>query len=125
MSMAQIYLYLNSALYLALGAWGTIAPQRTAVRLGYLTMSDRGRAEYLTTYGGLQIGLAILFLLLARSGNPALGLRIAIGIYAPILLYRVVTGLMNLPAFGSTLGAAGLEALLLIAAIWLVQTSSV
>lgn len=106
--MAQIYLYLNSALYLTLALWGTAAPQRTAMRLGYLTMSDRGRTEYLTTYGGLQVGLAILFFLLARSGDPALGLRIAIGIYAPILLYRIATGLMNLPAFGSTLGAVGL-----------------
>ena len=119
--MAQVYLYLSSVLYLALAAWGTAAPQRTALRLGYLTMSDRGRAEYLTTYGGLQVGLAILFLLLARSGEPTLGLRVAIGIYAPILLYRIATGLTNLPAFGSALGAAGLEALLLIVAIWLLS----
>ena len=117
--MARIYLYLNSALYLALAVWGTTAPQRTAARLGYLSMSDRGRAEYLTTYGGLQVGLGILFLLLARSGDPTLGLRIAIGIYAPILLYRIATGLLNLPAFGSALGAVMLEALLLIVAIWL------
>ena len=120
--MAQIYLYLNSALYLALATWGTAAPQRTAMRLGYLTLSDRGRAEYLTTYGGLQVGLAILFFLLARSGDPTLSLRIAIGIYAPILLYRIVTGFSNLPAFGSTLGAVGLEALLLIVAIWLLYS---
>ena len=122
--MAQIYLYLNSALYLALAVWGTAAPQSTAMRLGYLTMSDRGRAEYLTTYGGLQVGLAILFFLLARSGDPRLGLRIAIGIYAPILLYRIMTGLLNLPSFGSTLGAVGLEALLLIVAIWLFYSTS-
>ena len=122
--MAQVYLYLNSALYLTLAVWGTIAPQRTAMRLGYLTMSDRGRAEYLTTYGGLQVGLTILFFLLTRSGDPTLGLRIAIGIYAPILLYRIVTGLINLPAFGSTLGAVGLEALLLIVAIWLLYSRS-
>lgn len=122
MSMAQIYLYLNSALYLALGIWGTLAPQRTAARLGYLAMSDRGRAEYLTTYGGLQVGLAILFFLLARSGDPTLGPRIAIGIYAPILPYRIVAGSMNLPALGSTLGAVGVEALLLIGAIWLLYS---
>lgn len=122
--MAQIYLYLNSALYLALAAWGTAAPQRTATRLGYLTMSDRGRTEYLTTYGGLQIGLAILFFILARSGDPALGLRIAIGIYAPILLYRVGTGLMNLPAIESTLSAIGLEAVLLIIAMGLLHSTS-
>lgn len=85
-------------------------------------MSNRGRAEYLTTYGGLQVGLATLFFLLARSGDPMLGLRIAIGIYFPILLYRITTGLMNLPAFASTLGATGLEALLLIVAIWLLYS---
>lgn len=121
--MAQIYLYLNAGLYLALAVWGTAAPQRTATRLGYLAMSDRGRAEYLTTYGGLQVGLAILFLLLARSGDVTLGLRIAIGLYAPLVLYRLATGLMNLPAFGSTLGAVAIEGLLLVAAVWLLHSA--
>ena len=124
MSIAQAYLYLNSALFLSLAVWGTAIPQGTATRLGYLTLSDRGRAEYLTTYGGLQIGLAIMFILLARSGDPALGLRIAIGIYAPIVFYRIMTNFTTGAAIGSTLGAISLEALLLLAAIWLLYSKT-
>ncbi len=123
--MAQLLLYLNAALYFALAVWSTIAPHSTATRLGYLNLSDRSRAEYLRTYGGLQVGLAVLFLLIARGNDMALGLRVTIGLYAPIVLYRIVTGLMNLPVFGPTLGAVGLEALLLLVAVWLFYSAPV
>lgn len=123
--MTQFYLYFNSVLYLLLAVWNTANLQSAATRLGYLTMSDRGRSEYLVVYGGLQIGLTILFYLLARNTSDlSLGLRISVGIYAPIVLYRIVTGLMNWTLSCSTLGAIGLESLLLIAAIWLLYSSS-
>ena len=123
--MAQTYLYLNSILYLLLTMRSTIASQSTSTRLGYLTMSKRGRSEYLVIYGGLQIGLAIMFFLLAR--NPLyfrLGLLISIGFYAPIVIYRVVTSLMNRLVSGSTLGTIALEALLLLAAWWLYDSNA-
>ena len=120
--MAQVYLYSNSALYALLAVWSTTASRSAATRLGYLALSDRGRAEFLVVYGGLQIGLAVLFFLLARNtSDVALGLRISLGLYAPIVLYRAVTGWMNRPLSGSALGTIGLEALLLAAAAWLLH----
>ena len=122
--MTQNYFYFNSLLYLLLGSWCTIAPQRMAARMGYLTMSKRGRSEYLVIYGGLQIGLAITFFLLAR--NPTyfhLGLLISIGLYAPIVILRFFTGLMNRLSSGWTLGTVALETLLLIVACCLYRSN--
>ncbi|MDF7815772.1 DUF4345 family protein [Hymenobacter sp. YC55] len=118
--MAQIYLYLNSLLFFGIAVRSTMAPRSTATGLGFLTLSDRGRAEYLVVYGGLQLGLAILFFLLAR--NPAyfrLGLLVSAGFYAPILVYRLSASFRHGPAPTAVLGTIALEAGLLAAAIWL------
>lgn len=118
--MTQAYLYLNSMLYLFVAVRTTLAPQNTATRLGYLTLSDQGRAEYLVVYGGLQIALALIFFLLARdAAYYRLGLLISISFYAPILMYRVVIGLRQWPASKAFLGPVTLETVLLAAAVWL------
>ena len=124
--MTQIYLYFNSLLYLLMGLWSTFSSQSTAIRIGYLTMSKRGRSEYLVIYGGLQIGLAITFFLLGRDPvYSRLGLLISIGFYAPIVIFRVVTGLMNRPVSGSARGTIAFETLLLIVALWLYHRNAI
>ena len=82
--MTQAYLYLNSLLYLLVALRTTLAPESTATRLGYLTLSDQGRAEYLVVYGGLQVALALLFFLLARdAAYYRLGLLISMSFTRP------------------------------------------
>ena len=118
--MAMGYLYLNAFLYLVFAIWCTAATSSTAFDLGYLSLSDGGRSEYLVIYGGLQLGLAIVFYLLARSlATARLGVMIALAIYAPIVIYRAVTVFGNWPVAGVTLGTACLELAMLIAAAWL------
>jgi hypothetical protein len=115
--VAQAYLYLNSLLYAAIAVWNTVAPQRAASRLGYDLPSESARSEFLTVYGGMQIGLAFLFLILARDpANSRLGLLVSMGFYFPVLSYRVMTGFHHSPAFGLLRGAVVIEALLLLAA---------
>ncbi len=116
----QIYLYLNAALYLVFAAWCTVAASSTATNLGYVGLSNSGRSEYLVIYGGLQLGLAVMFWLLGRSAVYwRLGILIGIALYAPIVLYRVVTVARHWPVGGLTLATGGLETALLIAAVWL------
>lgn len=118
--MIQGYLYLNSILYLLLAFWSTVASQSMSTRLGYITMSNRGHSEYLVIYGGLQVGLAILFFLLAQNRDfHRLGLLISIGFYAPIVIYRLVIILVKWPDSGFTTSTIVLEAFFLLAALWL------
>jgi hypothetical protein len=119
------YLYLNAALYLLFAVWCTIAPSSTAKNLGYVSLTSAGRSEYLVIYGGLQIGLAVLFFLLAR--NPAtlrLGLIISIGLYGPIVLYRITTVARFWPVAAMTVATGILELTLLIAAVAILYAKS-
>ena len=87
--MQAIYLYINAALYLLFAVWCTVASDSTSTNLGYRVLSAGGRSEYLVIYGGLQLGLAVMFWLLARDSQyQRLGILISAAIYVPIVLYR-------------------------------------
>jgi hypothetical protein len=123
--MASAYLYVNAALYVLFAAWCTLAPSSTAKNIGYTSLTSGGHSEYLVIYGGLQLGLAVVFFILAR--NPAtlrLGLLISIGLYAPIVIYRLVTVVRFWPVAALTTGTGILEFSLLVAAVAIYWRSS-
>ena len=111
-------MYLNAVLYLGFALWCTVASKTTSASLGYVGLSAGGRSEYLAIYGGLQLGLAAMFYLCAR--DPAflkLGMTIAIGLYAPIVVYRAITVARFWPVTPLTVMTGVLEAVLLISAL--------
>jgi hypothetical protein len=116
--MAMGYLYLNAFLYLLFAMWCTAAPLSTALNLGYLSLSAGGHSEYLVIYGGLQVGLAILFYLMARHADHVrLGILVSLGLYGPVVIYRAITVAAHSPVSFIT-GATGfLEFLLLAGAV--------
>jgi len=117
--MATAYLYLNALLYLLLAIWCTFAPARTAAAVGYASLSRSGQTEYLTIYGGLQLGLAFLFAWFAWTQQMRTGLVLAMALYIPIVLYRSVALLRWWPVEPATLVLAATEWLMLAAALWL------
>jgi len=115
--MTSVFLYFNALLYAVFAAWCTLAPRRTAEAMGYTSVSSSGQSEYLVVYGGLQLGLAMFFLICARSGELRLGLLLALALYVPIVAYRLVTLARFWPVGGTTLVVAALEVTLLLASI--------
>lgn len=109
------FLYLNALLFAAFAAWCTLAPQRTAAAIGLQGLTAAGQSEYLTIYGGLQLGLGLFFFYLARTGEQRLGLLFALALYVPIVAFRLVTLVRLWPVGGTTLAVAGLEVALLLA----------
>jgi hypothetical protein len=100
--MASAYLYLNAVLYLVFAIWCSVAPASTAQNLGYKSLSSGGHSEYL----------------LARNPSTLrLGLLIAVTLYAPIVLYRVITVVRFWPVSVMTVGTGILELSLLVAAL--------
>lgn len=90
--MPTFYLLFNAVLYLALGIWCSIDPEGTASSIGYALTNDSARSEYVTVYGGLEVGLAVFFALCAflpehRRG----GLLFAVVTYASIAAWRATT----------------------------------
>jgi hypothetical protein len=118
--MSAIYLYTNAVLYLLFALWCTFGMSRTAPAMGFTALTLGGRSEYLTIYGGLQVGLAIAFWLLARNASwHAAGILFAIALYAPIVLFRLISMAKYWPVEAVTVGTAVLEVVLLVVAVWL------
>jgi hypothetical protein len=118
----KIYFLINAVLYLGLALWCTVKHASTASGSGYVGLNNSGHSEYLTIYGGLQLGLAAIFGFLAFNPDYyRAGLAASLMLYAPIAVYRGVTLLVYKPVGVVTLGTAVLEGVLLVAAIilWL------
>lgn len=117
--MATVYLYLNALVYLLLAVWCVVAPARTAAAVGYTSLSRSGQVEHLTIYGGLQLGLAILFAWFAWSQQMRTGLVLALALYVPIVLFRSIGLVRWWPVETTTLVLAAIEWLMLAVALWL------
>lgn len=117
--MTSIYLYLNAAIYLVFSIWCSVASSSTAHSQGFVQLTASGAAEYLTVYGGLQLGLAIVFGWTAWSGELRFGLIVALALYVPIVLWRIAGVSMNWPVSNATFYIAGLELAMLVAAVLL------
>ena len=122
----SIYLYVNAVLYAAFAVLCTVKPWVTATNVGYTSLSAGGRSEYLVVYGGLQLGLAAIFAVLARGdlATQRLGVLLSVCLYVPIVAYRIVTVGRFWPVGGMTLGVGTLEVLLLVAALALYLRSA-
>jgi len=115
--MVSAYLYFNAALYGAFALWCTLRPGETSRAIGYQGLTAGGESEYRVIYGGLQVGLALFFLLLARRPDlGALGLTFALALYVPIVAYRLATILVFWPVPGTTVAVGLMELVLLLVA---------
>jgi hypothetical protein len=116
--MIPAYLYLNALLYAAFAAWCTFSATATARAVGYLQLNAGGESEYRVVYGGLQLGLAAVFALLARRSELwENGLIFSLAIYLPLVAYRLATIGAFWPVPRVTLAVAAMETLLLAGAI--------
>jgi hypothetical protein len=119
--MLAAYLLLNAVLYAIFALATTFVPARIAASLGF-TLDTQGRIEFLTVYGGLELGLAAFYAWAVYAGAPAqrVALMFSLFVYAGLVLYRGA-GFVLYGAPGTTVMAvAGLELFLLLAAIALV-----
>ncbi|GAA4857300.1 DUF4345 family protein [Luteimonas vadosa] len=116
--MTALYLWINALMYAVFGVWCALRLEPTAQNLGYTMLSNSGRSEYLTVYGGLQWGLALVFAWLAfKPELHRTGVLVAIALYAPIVLHRTISLVRFGPVESLTKVIAGLEVLMLLAAI--------
>ncbi len=118
--MLRFYFYLNAALYALLAIWCTVSHLKTSKASGYVELNNSGHSEYLVIYGGLQLGLAFFYTYLGLypAALGRVGAIFSILLYAPIVLYRIVTVLRYSPVSGITWGTGALELALLIGAIF-------
>lgn len=118
--MIAIYLWFNALMYLALGVWCSVLPDKTARSLGFAFTTPGARSEYITVYGGMEFGLGVFFLVCAASASwREAGLLLGLCMYAGLLLWRLytfvaVSGITGFPRIALALeGALFFAALLL------------
>ena len=104
--------------YVLLGIWCTLRPRVTSEAVGFQLSGDGGMSEFVTVYGGLEVGLGLAMIVPALS--PALrpgGLVFALVLSAALPCFRIPT-LLALSVPRTTWVLAGVE--IVIAAALLV-----
>ena len=89
MMFAKVYLILVAVLYLALAIWCTVAPKTTSGKVGFELVSGTGKSEFMTVYGGLELGLALVLLAAVfRPETVGWGVSACVLIHASLVLFR-------------------------------------
>ena len=90
--MTAAFLALNALVYLGLGLWCTLDPDGTSRAIGFAFAKSSARSEYVTVYGGLEVGLGLFFAVAAwYEPLRAAGLLFALLTYGCLALFRIGT----------------------------------
>ncbi len=119
--MSKVFLSVVGVSYLLLAGWCMWQPARTADSLGYDLRPGSGQSEYFTVYGGLQLGLGLVFLLpLLRPESLTFSLTACVIVHGSLIAVRAISLVVYSGVSGLTWGFAGLELVLFLLslALW-------
>ncbi|MES2885933.1 MAG: DUF4345 domain-containing protein [Pseudomonadota bacterium] len=120
MTLPSFYFAFNAALFLAAGIYCLLARATVPLRLGFADLDESGYSEFITVYGGMQIGIAAFFGYLAtQPGVQSVGLVFSVLFYGGIATLRVVSLLRFRHLHTLTYKLAAGEVLLLLSALGL------
>lgn len=116
--MEKAYLLVNAIAYAALAIICTVRHRASARGTGYADLTAGGHSEFLTVYGGLQLGLAIGYFFAAWNPEyTRAALIFSVCLYAPIVLYRIISVITFRVRAPITLGTGALELVLFLAGL--------
>lgn len=117
---SRIFLAIVGAIYVLLAGWCAISPKSTAAAVGFELRPGSGDSEYLTVYGGMQLGLGLFFLWpLIRPESAATVLAGCLFIHAAIVVFRSISLLRYSGLGGTTFVLIGTEWVILLATLWI------
>lgn len=91
MTIAKVFLGLVGLLYAGLGIWCSVSPAMTSDKVGFELKSGSGQSEFLAVYGGLEMGIALVFLLpLVRSKYLVSSLQACVLIHVCLVAFRTI-----------------------------------
>jgi hypothetical protein len=89
---SRIFLTILGVVYLSLAAWCSLMPERTSRLVGFELIPGSGQSEFLVIYGGLELALALIFLLpLIQPRQLEFSLLSCLIIHACLVLFRTVS----------------------------------
>lgn len=80
------------AMYVALGIWCTVDPAGTSSKVGFELQGGQGRSEFITVYGGIEVGIGVAMILTGWSPQLRVGgLAFAAIVTAALVVFRLPT----------------------------------
>jgi hypothetical protein len=90
--IAKIFIGLVGVMYMGLAIWCSVQPNITAKKVGFEMIGGSGKSEFMTVYGGLEFGIAVLLLAtLFRSETVTYGLWAAMLLHGSLVLFRTIS----------------------------------
>ena len=90
--MAKAYLIIVSLLYFGLAIWCSVSPGITSQKVGFELRGASGQSEFMTVYGGLEFGIAlILAVALLREDTVHYGVLAAVLIHGSLVVFRTIS----------------------------------
>ena len=87
--IAKTYLALVALMYIGLSLWCTFQPNTTSEKVGFELLGGSGRSEFLTIYGGLEFGLALILLAsIVKPETVGFGLIACVLLHASLVVFR-------------------------------------
>ena len=89
--IAKTYLVIVALLYIGLALWCSFQPKVTSEKVGFQLVGGSGKSEFLTVYGGLEFGLALVLLAsLAKPETVGFGVIACVLIHASLVVFRSI-----------------------------------
>ena len=119
--LERTFLAVVGLLYAGLAIWCTVSPDKTSATVGLAPQGASGRSEFMTVYGGLEMGLALVFLApleWPQYARPAL--LACLAIHACLVGFRTASFVMFSGVATPTYKLAAGEWIILLAAaaVW-------
>jgi hypothetical protein len=90
--ITKFYLVLVAITYAGLAIWCSVSPATTSEKVGFELKGGSGQSEFMTVYGGLEFGLAlILMLAVFRQESVPYGLIACVLIHGSLCLFRTIS----------------------------------
>lgn len=88
----RLFLAVVGVAYIVLAVWCSLRPGQTSQSVGLTLTPGSGQSEYLVVYGGLELGLGIVFLLpLYKPEQAQFVLAVCLIIHACLVLFRTIS----------------------------------
>lgn len=89
--MARLFLICVGIAYIGLGIWCAASPESTSNAVGFELKPGSGQSEFLTVYGGLEVGLGLVFLWpLFRPDEVRFPLAVCVVVHASLVGFRTL-----------------------------------
>lgn len=120
--MTRTFLLIVGTAYLLLGLWCTVALEAASRSVGFTLEPGQGQSEFQVVYGGLELGLGLVFLWpLLQPDTTTIVLRICLIIHGCLVAFRTLAFVRFQDFSQITYLLAGVEWLIfgLALAVWL------